>query len=117
MPCVNQDMYNLIVLNNNVEEFYDLALIDSYKTSIFMNKLFRNIKENNNLDLLEESDSEEEFENINKDKFVSLGTYYNIECEFNYKFKKWMPKKLSNNKIINKSELNIIICKKKNIYI
>jgi len=117
VACVNQDLYNLIIINNNTEEFYDLALIDSYKISIFMNKLFRNIKENKNLDLLEESDNEEEFENINTNKFVSLDKYYNIECEYNFKFKKWMPRKLSNNKIINKSELNILIPKKKNIYI
>ena len=37
-----------------------------------MNSLFRNIKENGNLDLLEESDDEEEFENIALDKFVYL---------------------------------------------
>ena len=37
-----------------------------------MNSLFRNIKENRNLDLLEESDDEEEFENTSLDKFVDL---------------------------------------------
>ena len=37
-----------------------------------MNELFRNIKENSNLDLLEESDDEEEFENVNPDKYVYL---------------------------------------------
>ena len=36
-----------------------------------MNSIFRNIKENQNLDL-EESDSEDEFENIDVDKFVNL---------------------------------------------
>ena len=35
-----------------------------------MNSLFRTIKENENLDSLEESDDEEEFENSNVDKFV-----------------------------------------------
>ena len=38
-----------------------------------MNTLFRNIKENQNLDALEESDDEEEFENISLDKFVLFG--------------------------------------------
>ena len=33
-----------------------------------MNDLFRNIKENSNLDLLEESDDEDEFENISRNK-------------------------------------------------
>ena len=35
-----------------------------------MNSIFRNIKENRNLDLLEESDDEDEFENINLDKYL-----------------------------------------------
>ena len=56
-----------------------------------MNKLFRNIKENNNLDALEESDDEEEFENINIDKFVYLNKSILIECQYNFKFKMWIP--------------------------
>ena len=35
-------------------------MIPDYKTSVFMNDLFRTIKENKNLDLLEESDDEED---------------------------------------------------------
>jgi superfamily II DNA/RNA helicase len=41
--------------------YYDVAFIPDYSTSVMMNKLFRNIKENQNLDALEESDDEEEF--------------------------------------------------------
>ena len=40
-----------------------------------MNTLFRDIKENRNLDV-EESDDEEEFENISLDKFVNLDKKY-----------------------------------------
>tara|TARA_Y100001970_G_C14252093_1_gene872609 strand:- start:4937 stop:5953 length:1017 start_codon:yes stop_codon:yes gene_type:complete len=115
-PSIYQDLYNLFILNNNKEEFYDLALIDSYKTSLFMNKLFRNIKENNNLDLLEESDNEEEFENINIDKYVDLEKNYLIECKYNNKFKKWIPINLSKNKLINKNNLQLILGKKKSYY-
>ena len=46
-----------------------------------MNKLFRDIKENANLDLLEESDNEEEFENVNIDRFVHLNKEYLIEMK------------------------------------
>tara|TARA_B100001093_G_scaffold8578_2_gene8296 strand:+ start:322 stop:1329 length:1008 start_codon:yes stop_codon:yes gene_type:complete len=106
IPCINQDLYNLFYINDNKEEFYDLALIDSYKTSKFMNKIFRKIKENDNLDLLEESDDEEEFQNINQDKYVNLDKSEIIECEYNFKFKKWIPRNLSNNKIINKNLIN-----------
>ena len=51
-----------------------------------MNKLFRNIKENNNLDLLEESDDEDEFENEKDDRFVYLDRVFNMLCSYNYKF-------------------------------
>lgn len=92
--CINQDLYNLNILNGNKEEFYDLALIDTFETSKFMNKLFRNIKENFNLDALEESDDDEEFENMNEDKFVDLDKCVKIECIFNKRFNKYVPIKV-----------------------
>ena len=54
-----------------------------------MNKLFRNIKENQNLDALEESDDEEEFEDERPDKFVYLNKEYKMVCKYNTKFNKW----------------------------
>jgi hypothetical protein len=60
-----------------------------------MNKLFRNIKENENLDALEESDEEDEFQNERSDKYVSLDKKYNMICNFSYKFKKWIPEKIA----------------------
>lgn len=68
-----------------------IAHIPDYKTSVLMNKLFRNIKENANLDALEESDDEEEFENIQIDKFVDLNKTFKMRCIFNHKFRKWVP--------------------------
>jgi hypothetical protein len=121
--CINQDIYKLYVLdNNNNEVFYDYALIDSYKTSVYMNGLFRNIKENRNLDLLEESDAEDEFENTDTNKFVNLEKSHIIECIYNKKFKKWVPINLAiinnnnnnnNNNIINYNKINFIIKKNK----
>ena len=58
-----------------------------------LNKLFRTIKENDDLDALELSDDEDEFENVNLDKFVFLDKSYKMSCIFNYKFKKWVPMK------------------------
>jgi hypothetical protein len=111
---ITQDIYNLFILENNKETFYDYALIDSYKTSVFMNSLFRKIKENKNLDLLEESDSEEEFENTNLEKYTNLKKSYIIECVYNKKFKKWIPKNLAkNNYIIDKNKINLIVYKNK----
>ena len=56
-----------------------------------MNDLFRNIKENSNLDLLEESDDEDEFENISETKYVDMNKSVVMNCEFNTKFKRWEP--------------------------
>ena len=111
---ITPDIYNLYILENNKEQFYEYALIDSYKTSVFMNDLFRKIKENKNLDLLEESDSEEEFENIDLAKYVNLQKSYIIECFYNKKFKKWVPKNLAKtNYIIDKNKINLIKNKNK----
>jgi hypothetical protein len=70
---------------------YGIAFIPDYKSSVMMNTLFRNIKENRNLDLLEESDDEEEFEDVREDKFVYLDKTYYMKCVYNTRFKKWQP--------------------------
>tara|TARA_Y100000389_G_scaffold204948_1_gene261142 strand:- start:2974 stop:3966 length:993 start_codon:yes stop_codon:yes gene_type:complete len=85
---INFDIYHLYLENNL---YYSNALIPNYKTSIMMNKLFRKIKENDNLDLLEESDSEDEFENIDIDKYVNLDKILKFKCVFNPIIKKWQP--------------------------
>ena len=92
---IQNDIYHLVdpddsfkgsLSNNSL-----IASIPDYKTSVMMNSLFRNIKENNSLDALEESDDEDEFENTNIDKFVDLTKKLKMKCIFNYKFKKWTP--------------------------
>jgi hypothetical protein len=88
---IQSDIYNLFLNKDGKEEFYDYAFIPDYETSVIMNKLFRNIKENSNLDALEESDDEDEFENDRADKYVYLDRSFKINCKYNYKFKKWMP--------------------------
>ena len=92
-PYLQNDVYYLypITTTNFATISKEIAHIPDYKTSVLMNKLFRNIKENINLDSLEESDEEEEFENIQIDKFVDLNKTIKMRCIFNYKFKKWVP--------------------------
>jgi len=110
-PDIQNDIYHLYIsqiVNGQIEyHYYDIAYVPNYNTSVMLNTLFRNIKENRNLDLLEESDDEEEFENDKEDKFVYLDRINNMICEYNYKFKKWTPIKLaqSNDKIISKDEI------------
>ena len=112
-PDIQNDIYHLYCDENNTEIFYDIAYIPDYNTSVFMNKLFRKIKENENLDALEESDDEDEFEDDSEDKFVYLDKSYNMYCVYNNKFKKWVPIKIAdeNTKIINKKELYVIVKK------
>ena len=94
-PQIQTDIYNLFVYKDGKEEFYDIAFIPDYTTSVLMNKLFRNIKENRNLDALEESDDEAEFENEKEDKYVFLDRSFKMNCQYNHKFKKWMPQSLA----------------------
>jgi hypothetical protein len=88
---IQQDIYEIYCYDSNNEKPHGITIIPDYKTSVMMNKLFRNIKENDNLDLLEESDDEEEFENVKDDKFVYLDKMYYMKCVYNVRFKKWQP--------------------------
>jgi hypothetical protein len=96
-PEIQNDIYYLYCYDNISQTLvhYNIAYIPDFKTSVMMNKLFRNIKENTNLDLLEESDNEDEFENEKEDRFVYLDREFNMLCSYNYKFKKWVPLKLA----------------------
>jgi hypothetical protein len=85
---ISSDIYNLYCKN---DVLYNYACIPDYKTSVLMNKFFRIIKENDNLDLLEESDDDEDFENTAIDKYVDLNKEVYMKCEYIYKFKKWKP--------------------------
>lgn len=90
---ISCDIYKLYVKNKNCKrlEEHSVAFIPSYKTSVLMNALFRNIKENNNLDLLEESDDEDDFEDVRIDKYVDTDKQIIMECKFSHKFKSWIP--------------------------
>ena len=116
-PDIQNDIYHLHYCDKfsdnsenseNTDNMFDVAYIPDYKTSVMMNQLFRNIKENANLDALEESDDEEEFEDERPDKFVYLDKSYNMVCTWNAKFKKWVPIRVAqtNDKIVTKKELS-----------
>ena len=110
-PTIVNDIYELYVLNENKYEKFSIAYIPDYKCSVMMNSLFRNIKENDNLDALEESDDEEEFENVSLDKFVDLDKKYIMKCLYLSKFKSWKPIEVVNEKVSQKRE--ILFYKKK----
>ena len=111
-PDIQDDIYYLYAENSNgKEEKCGTAHIADYETSVMMNKIFRIIKENTNLDALEESDDEEEFENDNVDKFVKLDKSQKMVCQYNYKFKRWVPlRNAAENAVpISVNELNNLI--------
>ena len=87
-PCLQNDLYDLYSSGSG---YVGIACVNSYKTSVLLNSLFRCIKENNNLDELELSDSEDEFENIKEDKYVDLTKEVVMKCRYHSKFKTWEP--------------------------
>lgn len=91
-PDIQSDIYKIYEENtdNFKETYIDTVLIPDIKTSQMLNRYFRNIKENENLDLIEESEDEDEFENIEKDKFIKNSSLKFL-CSFHNKFKKWIP--------------------------
>jgi hypothetical protein len=109
-PDIQTDVYHIYSFN---DMYCGLACIPDYKTSMMMNKLFRNIKENDDLDKLEESDDENEFENPNVDKFVYLDKSYKMKCLYNKRFKKWVPIEIVDNicELSNQNNMNNFINK------
>ncbi len=99
---IQPDIYDLYCYKNNNLIKHGTSHISSFKNSVVLNSIFRNIKENINLDFLEESDDEEEFENISPDKYLKNNTI-TMECRFIQKFKSWEPISRSKNKISNYS--------------
>ena len=94
-PNLQNDIYELFVMSDVVRQrepiFYNFALIPNFKTSVYMNRLFRNIIENECLDTMEESEDETDFENTEPDKYVTLSKEYLMLCRFNKRFCKWVP--------------------------
>ena len=99
---IRDDVYHLFAQDTYVGVSY----IGTRNQSKYMNSLFRNIKENINIDYGEESDDEECFQDLRVDKYVDLTREYNIECAFNRKFRMWEPiKKVEQGQCIHISVL------------
>ena len=97
---VQDDIYSVYCFNyNGPDDLYGNAMIPTYKSSVMMNGLFRTIKENANLDRLEESDDDDEFENTNEDKFVNLKKSLIMKCVYNRRFRKWQPIEIITNNV------------------
>jgi hypothetical protein len=102
------DIYHLYAYNGKKAdkyEYYDVAYIPNYPCSVFMNCLFRNIRENNNIDWIEESDDEDDFQNTSEDKYVNVEKKLAIECSFHPIFKKWIPIRVVKQRIVSVDRL------------
>ena len=81
----SNDIYELYC--RDMKTSYSIAGIQTLETSVMMNKIFRNIRENDNLDLLEESEDE-------CDTYLLDGIEKNMLCSYNNKMNKWIPIKI-----------------------
>jgi hypothetical protein len=72
-----------------------------------MNTMFRNIRENSNIDLGEESEDEDTFQNIGMDKYVDMNKKLKILCIYNDKWRKWVPKNVvaDSARVVNLNEV------------
>lgn len=104
-PEVKSDTYSLYTMSGSKESFHGIACVPDYKSSVFLNGLFRNIWENRNLDNVEESESEDEFEDVSPDKYVSMDKSLVMRCEYSFRFKQWIPRSVSDGKVADAEDL------------
>jgi hypothetical protein len=97
-----EDVYNLYTLNDGVTTFYSSALVNDFKTSHFLKKIFRIKKTYKNIEF---SDDEDENEKIVETMCVS--------CIYIHEFKKWKPYIVKQG--IPDSTKTIVFKEKKNI--
>jgi hypothetical protein len=100
---LDDDIYHLYCFGT----YFDLAYIGTRKESKYMNGLFRNIRENDNVDLGEESEDEDLFQNVNCDKYVDLEKRIKMNCVYNPRWRRWTPVSVApeNSRIVNVKEL------------
>ena len=96
MADLESDIYHLYCYDGKNREdpyvYFDIAYVGTRKESVFMNTMFRNIRENSNIDLGEESEDEDMFQNTGLDKYVDLNKKLKVLCIYNDKWRKWVPK-------------------------
>ena len=100
------DIYELYYKQEAKLIYYKTACIPDYKTSVYMNSIFRHIKENINLDTLEESDDDVEFENIAEDKYVDLEKAIKFQCVYLKYYNSWKPLSESKDTVCTYKEIS-----------
>lgn len=87
---LNHDDYDIYTVDKH--KYIGKLHVPDYNTSIHLNSIFRNIRENIDLDFLEESDTEEDFQNISLDKYVNLNKIIRVTCAFDTNMNMWKLK-------------------------
>jgi hypothetical protein len=89
-PDEQYDVYHLHAYRNSQEPRVQIGVagIPSLRLSALLNRLFRNIRENDNIDYVEESEDEDDFEEA---VFTFKDRVLLMECTFDSKTKKWVP--------------------------
>jgi hypothetical protein len=111
MADLESDIYHLYCYDGKNREdpyvYFDIAYVGTRKESVFMNTMFRNIRENSNIDLGEESEDEDTFQNIGMDKYVDMNKKLKILCIYNDKWRKWVPKNVvaDSARVVNLNEV------------
>ena len=111
MADLESDIYHLYCYDGKNREdpyvYMDIAYVGTRKESVFMNTMFRNIRENSNIDLGEESEDEDMFQNMNLDKYVDINKKLKVLCIYNDKWRKWVPKNVvaDSARVVNLNEL------------
>ena len=86
------DIYRLYTFGPNRQLlFYDFCMIQDYETSKKMNSLFRHVRENQNLDWIEESDDDDSINDDDTTKPTITEQPRLMVCRFHPKFRKWTP--------------------------
>jgi hypothetical protein len=87
------DSYSLYGLREGIEgkRYVGRAQIPSYQCSKMMNTLFRNMRENADIDLIEESEDEDDFQDIREDKFVNTDKVIRMVFDYCPKTRKYIP--------------------------
>jgi len=114
---IQDDIYHLFAYNGKTRDkktYVDIAFIATLKDSIFMNKLFRKIRENDNVELGETSDDEDVFQDVRPDKYVDTKKTLKMRCKYLHKWRKWAPV------MVAKSDAHVIpisaLCQTSNKY-
>lgn len=90
-PDSSEDIYHLFAYDKGQYTYVDITFIATLQDSKRMNQLFRNIKENTDIELGEESDDEETFQNVSESKYTFMDRQYKMRCIYNRKWRKWQP--------------------------